>query len=739
MTLALTFGNAWLLLGLAAAAIPVVLHLLSSVRAPEMTFPTLRFLKISMEKTARRRRLEHWLLLLIRSLLLAALALAVAEPIVRAAGGFWAERRFAAVLVVDNSYSMAARSGGASRFERAHRQAQALLDGPQKPTSGALLLTNGPSGQAAVAADLGRLREDLARAHLASGRAAVAERIARAAELLADHAAGQRAVYVFTDLQAVSFRDLPSMPELKRAGIPLMLVDCSGGAVRNVGLAELRVAGRRIVGQNMSFFATLVNSSEVDQVVDVSLQVDGRRSGQTARQVLSAAGRPGDRATVRFFHTFTSAGPHAGFVALAAPDDDALSVDNVRRFSLEIADRVEAVLVRGSLPAEAPGAGGPTFDAGGILQMALDPFQGGSEPWSIRLRTILAAQLNAAALADAQLVVLADVPALLPAQAQALEAFVRRGGSAVVFLAPDTNVANYNDLLVQRVKDYGGLLPGRIGPAVGQVGPAAEAVTAVRDLAHPYLADLYQTSTEYPEVLVQRYYRLGGAAAIERVLWAPSGDPIVSAKRFADGRVVLFATTADRQWNNLATTALLLPMLERIALEAGEALGGDQTFPAGAAVTIRPRAKLPPRAAVNVKVPDGSVELLPLKGDGAAPGVLFTKTDALGVYEWQVAGATPETPGAAGTFATNMDGAECDLASVRAESVVGTVAPADVYVGDSVEAVHARAAKAAGGENWWDRLVAVAIVLLVLEAVVANRFRRGTEPVPAHVNPRIAA
>ena len=126
MILAFTFNNAWLLLGLLAAAIPVLLHLLSSVRAPEVFFPTLRFLNISMEKTARRRRLEHWLLLVIRSLLLAMLALAVAEPILQATSGFLADKRFAAVLVVDNSHSMGVQDAGSSRFEHARREAAKL-------------------------------------------------------------------------------------------------------------------------------------------------------------------------------------------------------------------------------------------------------------------------------------------------------------------------------------------------------------------------------------------------------------------------------------------------------------------------------------------------------------------------------------------------------------------------------------------------------------------------------------
>ena len=127
MILALTFATPLLLLGLLASLIPLALHLLSSVRAQETYFPTLRFLQRSMEKTARRRRIQHWLLLLLRMGLLAMLAMSVSEPISDAVGGWFSGRRYATVIVLDNSLSMAARSEATSRFDRARTEATESL------------------------------------------------------------------------------------------------------------------------------------------------------------------------------------------------------------------------------------------------------------------------------------------------------------------------------------------------------------------------------------------------------------------------------------------------------------------------------------------------------------------------------------------------------------------------------------------------------------------------------------
>ncbi len=740
MNLPFTFHNWYLVLGVLAAGIPVLLHLLSSVRAPEMFFPTLRFLKMSMDKTARRRRLEHWLLLLVRALLLALLALGTAELIWRPAKGFLAGRRFAAVVVLDNSYSMGVRTGGLRRFDRARREAAELLGGEDQPLLAELLVTNaagaiGPESQPAAGppqlhADLAALRQRLARARLTPGVAPLAERIAQAARLLRASSVARKAVYVFCDMQRVSFENLRRVPELKESNIPLMLVDCSRKVPVNVAVVDLEIAGERIADRPLTFTATLLNSSATDKVVNVWLQIDGRPMGQPIRKVLQRAGQPGARAVVRFSHRFTAGGVHTGQVAIA--EDDDLAVDNARRFSLYIADRVRAVLVR-----PAASAGGAR-DPATAVQLALDPYAGTPRPWPIRLVTTTSEQLDAAALSRAQVVLLADVPAFSPAQARALEQFVRRGGTAVFFLGPFVRADSYNDLLVQRIPDFGGLLPGRIGKAVGQVGLADEAITTVLNLRHPYLAGLYRSASDYPQVLVQRYFRLpAGAPGMEAIISAPTGEPVVSAKDFGQGRVVLFATTASAEWNTLSTTALFLPMLTRICLEAGAKLGGDDTYPAGKRVVIRPRGKLPPRPAVQVTMPDGRIE----PASPATPRAEFTfaRTATPGLYRWQVVGAPPQAAGLRGAFATNPDGLESDLSTVRPEAVATALEAGPVLAGRSLQEVNDKAAALAAGTNLWAHLVALVILLLVVEAVVANRFRRGAVPVPAHLNPRLAA
>ena len=74
------FLNATLLLGLAASAVPIALHLLGRREPKRFEFPAIRFLTQRFETNRRRMRFRHLALLVLRVVALAGLALALAQP-----------------------------------------------------------------------------------------------------------------------------------------------------------------------------------------------------------------------------------------------------------------------------------------------------------------------------------------------------------------------------------------------------------------------------------------------------------------------------------------------------------------------------------------------------------------------------------------------------------------------------------------------------------------------------------
>ena len=742
ITLGLTFGTPLLLLGLLAALIPLVLHLLARAHAQELFFPTLRFLRLSMEKTARRRRIQHLLLMLLRMLLLLLLALSVAEPISEAIGG-WTSHRYAAVIILDNSLSMGAAATAGIRLDRARMEAEALLGGDDRPTMAALLTTNGGFVSRDLTGQMDNLREQIKKTRLGYGRAGIAQRVAGALEMLDQQSIPQKSIYLFSDLQRVSFQDLMRLKDLAEAeDVHLLVINVGGPAVKNVGIGNLEIAGQRIVDRVQEFTATRVNSSPTDKVVDVSLRVDGATVRRKIGQSLSAAGREGSSATVRFYYRFSKAGTATGEVVIEQADD--LIHDNVRRFSVDVGGRVRALVVRGPLG----DAESPFTSPDMMLFLALSPYEDESDPWSISAEAVEADRFSSASLNGVDAVFFCDVPSFTPEQADGIREFAAAGGTVTFFVGPEVNPANYNQRFVQEIKAEGGLMPGRLQRPVGQVGPTAGAVPIDWvDRKHPYFEGLYEGLADYLSIIVQRYYRLKASARPGRTLIRlENGDPLLLVKSFGSGRVVFCTTTASRRWSNLPLTGLFLPMVVRTSWLARRQLARDDNFQTGAQVAIRPQ--LPPgigAASVDVLLPpndDGQSDVVSLPVKKTSEGLLATFGDTRrpGIYRWKVTGGDKEADD--GAFAVNPNGVESRLEAYSAEAfkraMVGS-GVARVYVGPDVASVTSAASAAAVGRNWWDLLLILVILLLVVEAVVANRFRKGASSIPAHLNPRIAA
>lgn len=114
----------YLLLG-AAAGIPLLLHLLRRNIGTRVDFPAARYLQRAEQEHSRSLRLRNLLLMLLRVLLILTLALAAAQPFVAGMGA--GHGPTAVAVVLDNSLSTTAMSGGVPAFVQLRDAARRLL------------------------------------------------------------------------------------------------------------------------------------------------------------------------------------------------------------------------------------------------------------------------------------------------------------------------------------------------------------------------------------------------------------------------------------------------------------------------------------------------------------------------------------------------------------------------------------------------------------------------------------
>ena len=200
------FGNILMLGWLAAAAAPILIHLWNKRRYREVRWAAIEYLLAAMRQNSRRMRLEQWLLLAIRTLLVALVVIAVAQPFLDQLGlNFVPGERTLKVLVIDGSYSMAYKPTDKSQFERAKQlAAQIVEDSSQGDAFTLVLMASPPSvivGSPAVEPhDFLEEIRNLKLVHAGADLPATLVDVERILNSTADSGLSRKEVYFFTDL-----------------------------------------------------------------------------------------------------------------------------------------------------------------------------------------------------------------------------------------------------------------------------------------------------------------------------------------------------------------------------------------------------------------------------------------------------------------------------------------------------------------------------------------------------------
>lgn len=118
-----------LLTGAALVGLPILLHLIMRQEPKRQPLPTFRFLKMKQRINERKIRLRHWLLLAMRMLLIALIALALFQPtLLSNRFNIHGSQPIAAVIVLDTSSSMGYEVANRAGLTEARQKGLRLLE-----------------------------------------------------------------------------------------------------------------------------------------------------------------------------------------------------------------------------------------------------------------------------------------------------------------------------------------------------------------------------------------------------------------------------------------------------------------------------------------------------------------------------------------------------------------------------------------------------------------------------------
>lgn len=692
----MTFLSPLLLAGLAALAVPVLVHLYHRERSQVIAFPSLMFLEKVPYRTVRRQRIRFWGLFLLRSAAIALLVLAFARPFFPEAavaqGGTPARE---VVILLDRSFSM----GYDGVWARAQAAVRSVVDGLADDDRVSLVLFD--EAAEVVVRSAPETSTVLAAAEAASPGSAATRygpALKVAAGLVESSRLAAREVVLVSDLQRAGWdvAEVPVLPgEAVLTPMPVGEADPANLAVASVSLARSDFSDR----ERVDVTALVVNRGDAARSdVGVALEIEGR-----AIETRAVSLEPHGSATVTFASLTLGEGSMRGAVRLAA---DALATDDTFYFVIAPSAAVRVVLVH------------PRASAAATLYLRRALEVGTGPTFAVDLVTSVPADLAAGTV-----VVLDDAP--LGAQDLGrLEAFVNDGGGVLAVLGERT------------VWPGGGsaILPGGLDPPADFESTRGGSL-AVYDTDHP-LFSVFR-SPRSGDLTASRFFRYRPVVAAEEAFVLArfdNGAPAVVERRSGRGRMVALASTLDNTWNNLVVAPVYVPFLhETIKYLAGYTAPAAWR-PVGQAIDPADRlAAGGDLVGFLAAAEEAGSEVLALSPSGerremGAESVL--RLDEPGFFDVRAPDAENQAPV---VIAANADRIESDLSALDPEEVAAVVTGRAGGDGDgaggseTVELTPEEQERRQG--IWWWALLAVT-ALCAVDTVVSNRLRgRASAPV----------
>lgn len=718
--------------GLAAAAIPVVLHLVMQGRPKTYEFPALRFIRQRLAANQRRFRLKHLVLLTLRVLLLVLLGLALARPVLRwsGAGSFGSQQSpVAAVIIVDTSPRMGYLSANKTRLAEAQEHAEWLL--AQFPKESQIAVLSSQRVPASFQVDLLAAKERVERLSTVTAGRSLLETLTEGARLLKQSELERHEIYLITDLTA------PGWPETMHASVRAALAEVPDATLHLIDVGRENAVDTALTGVSLS---DQVLSAEMPLRINVELSHRGEAETRTAElfvhnlndsQIIDADtdalqryGEKRDAKTVDFpagvsrrnvvFElSVLLEGTNQGVIRLTTPD--ALAADDEIFFTAEVRPPSRVLIV-------APPRGHSQY-----LREALAPTGlrlSGIVPY--RVDTMSDSQFNEATpdqLAHYRTIFLLDPPPLPPTSWRKLADHAAVGNGVAVF--PGRNASRVSEFNSETARELLGMTL-----QMQARSPDGDLWLGTQSYESPVLRpfrDLDRSEIPWHAVPIFRYWHVDElATGTEVVMQFSDGRPAILTRAIGQGNVLVMTTPVsdlpdENAWNLLPTSidvpwlfVMLSDGITQFLLGTGEK---SYNYLTGQLVTLRPDVPQLPTSCI-VKPPWG--DGVRIEPDAVRRVITFPATEQPGNYTVSSGGSGGVSRLQTG-FSVNLPGQVWDLTRVTPEQ-------AKAVCGDRLQITNDRTKLEVGmlqtrtGRELFPLILLLVLIVFAAEYAVANRF-----------------
>ncbi len=718
----MTFLNPIFLLGLFAAAIPILLHLLNLRKLKTVEFSTLRFLKEIQRSTIRRVRIRQWLLLLLRTLLIVFLVFAFSRPALRGsvASAIGASARTTMVFLVDDSPSMSIRNEGGEIFGQvkgsAIQMSRLMRDGDEAYVIPLSQIRHKESFE--MVRSPGDLQKALADCALSEERVTYRDALDAAAKVFSSSKNLNQELFLFTDGQASEFV-VSSKPEDSSAlfsdRVRLFLVS-AGKNEENWGIASILPRTQIIVERKpVRLDVTVANEGE-NPVREglLSVFLGGSRVVQKTLDIL-----PGAETTVDVSILPQEGGYLHGSVEI---DEDKFEGDNRRYFVLHVPKQIRVLIV------------GPRQNTD-LIGLSLSAENDSTRKSLIESKAITEETLSATELGKYEVVILSGVGKFSQTDSDRLEQFVRTGGAIILFPGEGSSIDNYNASLF----DATGIPPVAAPPPAVQGDRSSFLSFGRVDFDHPLFEGLFEKPVKdeqgrkFDSPKIFRKINISPTSQGRSLIRLADGSEFLTEYVHGKGRILLCAVAANLDWSDLPVKGIFLPIIYRGSIYLSASEHSTESYIVGQEIHTQSRIANT-SAGFVLRSPSGIEEKIVPRFSAATGVATFVSipSSEVGIYEL----ISQEEGMVLDAVAVNIapEEGEIRMATGEEESALWKRVGLDIERVTHItpeQNIEQRLAEARFGTELWKIFVLLALLCALIEMVVGRTAKHQETEVSA--------
>lgn len=605
----MTFLNPAILIGLAAATIPVIIHLLNLRKLKKIEFSTLIFLKELQKNKIRRVKLKQWLLLALRVLIILLIVTAFARPTLEGVsiGGTTSAAKTTALLILDDSFSMSVVDQNGSYINQAKQIIKELLTNLEEGDEAGLILVSGDiEGEVAVTTNINSVAEKLQNINVSDASGTINSALIKASNLILESKNFNKEIYLLSDFQKDRIaieQNLTNLSQALNERVKLYSFDFSGKEVYNIGISKLKVITKIFeINKPISFEVTVTNYS--DQTVNnlvVSLIVGGKRSAQKSINLTSNKAK-----IVQLEGTANK----NGFVDVTVEiEDDEVSVDNKRFSSIFIPEKISVILL---------------YDKFNDIRFVKLALQSAADNGNLELDEKPLSKISTIKLNNYDAVII--IGSKVIDRSGDLRRLLTDGGGVIIFPSSEPDLVGFR-----------GILNSLKLPQAKELIYYSEQVNKTVDFEkidydHPLLQNIFrdEQKKEIESPIIQNYYKISPMGKGRSIISLLDGSSFLSEYNFGRGKIFVFNVPPVLEWSDFPIKSIFAPLIYKSVVYLSAKDRNNSEYIAGEPLNINiSRRTLP---IIKVIRPDRSEDLINLNGNDS-DFLNFSKTYLSGNYK----------------------------------------------------------------------------------------------------------